>query len=125
MHRNTFIQFLRYEKRFSPHTVLAYQNDLDQFLRYLETIYGIDKADQITHTHVRSWVVEMMSEGYSARSVRRKLSTLKTWFHFLMKRGPYSMIRCLRSIYPRWKNACRRWCDQKVWIFFFRDSFWQ
>ncbi|MCB0651257.1 MAG: tyrosine recombinase XerC [Saprospiraceae bacterium] len=87
MHRNTFIQFLRYEKRFSPHTVLAYQNDLDQFLRYLETIYGIDKADQITHTHVRSWVVEMMSEGYSARSVRRKLSTLKTWFHFLMKRG--------------------------------------
>lgn len=101
MHRNTFIQFLRYEKRFSPHTVLAYQNDLDQFLRYLETIYGIKNAEQITHTHVRSWVVEMMTESYSARSVRRKLSTLKTWFHFLMKRGAVTRDPMLKVNLPK------------------------
>ncbi len=101
MHRNTFIQFLRYEKRFSPHTILAYQNDLDQFLRYLETTFGITKAEEIRHTQVRSWVVEMMTEGYSPRSIRRKLSTLKTWFHFLMKREAITRDPMLKVNLPK------------------------
>lgn len=101
MHRNTFIQFLRYEKRFSPHTILAYQNDLDQFLSYLESTFDITKAEDIKHTQVRSWVVEMMTEGYSPRSVRRKLSTLKTWFHFLLKRGAVTKDPMLKVNLPK------------------------
>lgn len=101
MHRNTFIQFLRYEKRFSPHTIIAYQNDLDQFLSYLESTFDITKAEDIKHTQVRSWVVEMMTEGYSPRSVRRKLSTLKTWFHFLLKRGAVTKDPMLKVNLPK------------------------
>jgi integrase/recombinase XerC len=101
MHKNTFIKFLRFEKRFSPHTILAYQNDLEQFLRYLDSIYDMNKPNEVKHTQVRSWVVEMMTEGYSARSIRRKLSTLKTWFHFLLKRGEIDHNPMLKVNIPK------------------------
>lgn len=101
MHKDTFIKFLRFEKRFSPHTILAYQNDLDQFLHFLDSMYGITKASEVKHTMIRSWMVEMMTDGYSARTVRRKLSTLKTWFHFLLKRGEVEHNPMLKVNVPK------------------------
>lgn len=101
MQRNTFINYLQFEKRFSPHTIQAYQNDLQQFLRYIETACGIVDFTEITHHHVRSWMASMMEESYSARSVRRKISTLKTWFHFLLKRGEVESNPMLKVNVPK------------------------
>ena len=101
MQRNTFINYLQFEKRFSPHTIQAYQNDLQQFLRYLETACGIVDITEISHHHVRSWMADMMEKSYSARSVRRKISTLKTWFHFLLKRGEIESNPMLKVNVPK------------------------
>ena len=77
-----FIKFLQYEKRYSPHTVSAYHKDLDQFVAFLlETETKIENAP---HTHIRSWMVNMMDNGNDSRTINRKISTLKSFYKFLL-----------------------------------------
>ena len=49
MNKEAFINYLRYEKRMSPHTVLAYSNDLDQFYIYLKTVYSLEDIKEVNH----------------------------------------------------------------------------
>lgn len=83
----SFLNYVRYEKRFSPHTVIAYRNDLRQFFNYLETTYQIKKVEEVNHPIIRSWMVRMMEEGIGARSVNRKITTLKTFYRHLIREG--------------------------------------
>ena len=83
-----FIQYIKFEKRYSPHTVSAYQSDLEQFIRFLnhpeETI---THPSQITHHLIRNWMVELMNQKLTARSVNRKIATLRKYFKFLLQEG--------------------------------------
>ncbi len=83
--RNSFTEYLQFEKRFSNHTVVAYSTDLSQFIQYLETTYEIKELSEINHALVRSWVVTMMEQKVSARSVNRKITTLKTFYKYLLR----------------------------------------
>lgn len=80
-----FINYLQYEKRFSIHTIEAYKVDLEQFSVYLQSQYEILEPYTIQHIHIRSWAVSLMEQAYSATSIRRKLSTLKSYFRFLQR----------------------------------------
>ncbi|HLG36086.1 MAG TPA: tyrosine-type recombinase/integrase [Bacteroidia bacterium] len=95
----SFIRYLRFEKRCSPHTVTAYENDMLQFSTYLKEQYEMDEPMDAEHTMIRSWLVQLMEKKVSARSVNRKISSLRTYFNFLqknrkMKRSP--MLKILR-----------------------------
>ena len=87
MHVKAFEQYLRYEKRLSPHTLIAYLSDLDQFHTYLQLTYQIQGLEEILHFHIRSWMVQLITEGMTAATVARKSATLKTYFRFLLKQG--------------------------------------
>jgi integrase/recombinase XerC len=83
-----FIQYIQFEKRYSPHTVSAYQSDLDQFIRFLNTPEEtITHPSEITHHLIRNWMVSMMSEDITARSITRKIATLRKYFKFLLQEG--------------------------------------
>ncbi len=82
-----FLHFLEYEKRFSPHTVISYKTDLEQFSEYLAQQYGLSEISDATHLMIRSWFVQMMESNISARSVNRKKATLNTFYKFLYKQG--------------------------------------
>ncbi|WP_158995421.1 tyrosine-type recombinase/integrase [Mucilaginibacter sp. L196] len=83
-----FIQYIQFEKRYSPHTVSAYQSDLDQFIRFLNTTEEtITHPSEITHHLIRNWMVAMMSEDITARSITRKIATLRKYFKFLLQEG--------------------------------------
>lgn len=82
-----FLNYLKNEKRYSTLTWLAYKKDLEQFLTYCGTINDIRSFDDITSKIIREWVMIKMSEGKTVATVRRKLSTLRTFFRFLMKEG--------------------------------------
>lgn len=66
----------------SPHTCRAYESDLSQFVIYLNSL-GIQDVTLVKSLHIRSWVMDLMNAEVSARSVNRKLSTLRAWFKFL------------------------------------------
>ncbi|MCX6186207.1 MAG: tyrosine-type recombinase/integrase [Bacteroidetes bacterium] len=82
---NNYIKFLQYEKLSSKHTVQAYQTDLFQFYTFLEFQYSIDCIKDINHHIIRSWLAQMLNEGISARSISRKLSTIRAFYRFLRK----------------------------------------
>ncbi|WP_317131261.1 tyrosine-type recombinase/integrase [Mucilaginibacter frigoritolerans] len=95
MFSERFIRYIKFEKRYSPHTVLAYQSDLDQFFNFLnnpdkkvpapEAV--ITHPSQITHHHIRNWMVEMMGDQILARSINRKIATLRKYFKFMLQEG--------------------------------------
>ena len=82
---NDFVNYLNYEKHFSKHTVTAYQNDLLQFRNYLASDFETDEIKAVNHQMVRSWLVHLMNNEVNARSVARKLTTLKTFYRYLLK----------------------------------------
>lgn len=99
--REGFIQYIQYEKRYSPHTVLAYRHDLDQFFGYLSERYGVKEANEVTHAMVRSWLVELMGEGIVPRSINRKLTTLKSFFRYLVRNGLIGVNPMAKVISPK------------------------
>lgn len=91
MEQAKFIDYIQYEKRYSPHTVLAYRKDIDQFFSFLKTQYNTTDIKEVTHPMIRSWLVSMIEEKISPRSVNRKLTTLKSFYKFMIKEGTISV----------------------------------
>jgi integrase/recombinase XerC len=87
MLKEDFINHIRFEKRYSHHTIQAYSNDLKQFTDYMALEYGEGDISGAGHQQIRSWMVSMIGEGISARSVLRKLSTLKSFYRYLIRNG--------------------------------------
>lgn len=78
-----FIRYLQFEKRFSPHTVSAYQKDIEQFSEYL-TINELEFTE-VKHLHVRSWMVYLLEQDRGPKTIHRKLSTLRSYYKFLLR----------------------------------------
>lgn len=81
---DNFNLYLRYERRFSPHTVLAYWTDLNQMATYLEATYDIQDCSAIAGIHLRSWLSELKGQGMGNRSLKRKIAALNTFFQYLI-----------------------------------------
>lgn len=96
-----FSHYLVYEKRFSRHTVEAYRADLAEFMAYLQSSYSVQDAAEARTDMVRSWLVLMMNKGISARSVNRKLSSLKAFYRFAEREGQLPSNPMLRINAPR------------------------
>ncbi len=96
-----FLAYITFEKRFSKHTIKAYKTDLEQFKTYLITTYSLSTNSEITHHHVRSWIISLMKEDVSTRSINRKLSTLKSLFQFLIKKGKLDKNPMLKVVMPK------------------------
>lgn len=82
-----FIRYIRFEKRLSPHTVLAYTNDLEQLRAYLLLEYEMEEVSQVADIHIRSWLVSMKELKLSGKSLQRKISAVKSLFKYLMRTG--------------------------------------
>jgi len=80
-----FLDFLRYEKRFSPHTVTSYQTDLSQFAAFLKQEYELTEPAQATHPLIRDWVVSLMGQDLDPRTVNRKVACLRSYYKFLLR----------------------------------------
>lgn len=83
---HSFLRYIQYEKRGSHHTVIAYEGDLTQFYHFLELNHSTDWT-QVTFRHIRQWMVNMLDAGVTARTVNRKVATLKSFFRFLLREG--------------------------------------
>lgn len=97
-----FLKHLLQEKRYSKHTVCAYETDIEQFRVYLESL-DTDLSLEKAHFKVlRSWVVSLIEDQINPRSVNRKIASLRSYFKFLLKReiiiiNPASNLRPLRT----------------------------
>lgn len=102
---NSFLQYIQYEKRCSPHTLISYKTDLLQFGHYLQNTYESDKPETATFPMIRSWMVQLVEEKKSPSSVNRKIATLRSFYKFLLKKGtittnPMLKVRVLKKSKP-------------------------
>lgn len=100
-----FLQYLRYEKNYSTHTVVAYKRDLLQLMDFVNMEYQVGSPDLIDSDMLRSWMVSLMENGLSARSVNRKLSCLKSFWHFLMRQGYTKENPVQKVLAPKTKKS--------------------
>lgn len=82
-----FLRYIRFEKRMSDHTFIAYRNDLAQFQQFLAHQFGLDEIVPVRHTHIRSWLAWLKEEKMSERTLQRKISAVKSLFRYLLKMG--------------------------------------
>lgn len=82
-----FIKYLQFEKRYSNHTLVAYKTDLGQFIQFMNKSIGDFEFKDVTSKQIRAWVVSLMDEAVNPRSVNRKISTLKSFYKYLMRQG--------------------------------------
>ncbi len=78
-----FFKYLEIEKRYSKHTLLSYETDLNQFFAFSDNSQTIVEDFNV----VRAWIISLMEKEYTTRTVNRKISTLKTYYKFLMREG--------------------------------------
>ncbi len=101
-HLEQFLDFLKYEKRYSEHTVTAYKKDLDQFILFGNEMVGDFFLVEVDHHLLRQWVISLMDQGIKAVTVKRKISTLRSLYKFLlreglMKKNPTELVNIPRS----------------------------
>ena len=77
-----YLEHLTHEKRYSPHTLAAYRRDLEQFALFLADLAPGTLPEQAGDRQVRAWLMHLMEQGTGARSVNRKLSSLRGFFAF-------------------------------------------
>ena len=83
MYLSDFKNFIESEKKYSKHTVSAYVNDLEEFNKFLN-INSVKLNEKLNYSFVRQWIVELSENGLSTRSINRKISSLKSYFNFLI-----------------------------------------
>ncbi len=84
-YKESFLEYLQYEKHYSHHTVCSYKSDLEAYSHFLNVHAGSDDPLQANSSDIRSWVVSMMDSGYSASSVHRKISGLRSFYRYLRR----------------------------------------
>ena len=83
MYLSDFKNFIESEKKYSKHTVSAYVNDLEEFNKFLN-VNRVKLNEKLNYSFVRQWIVELSENGLSSRSINRKISSLKSYFNFLI-----------------------------------------
>ena len=81
----SFLEYLSFEKNYSVNTITAYKNDLISFRDFCETEYNQEDLTTVHYPQIRNWIVSLVKQEISNRSINRKVSSLKTFYKFLQK----------------------------------------
>ncbi|MGC8749359.1 tyrosine-type recombinase/integrase [Hydrotalea sp.] len=99
-----FIEYLRHEKRYSKHTLTAYENDLMQFLHFQIHQFNAPALSDIQAPFIKTWLAFLKEQGIESKSIKRKISTLKSFFRFLQKIGCIHQSPMVTIIAPKAKK---------------------
>lgn len=96
-----FLNFVKFEKKQSLHTWKASKTDLMQLSGFVLQQYNLSTLEALGHIHIRSWVARLMQEKQNARSISRKISTLKSFYRYLLRHELVSINPMDRVILPK------------------------
>ncbi|MBC8883245.1 site-specific integrase [Flavobacterium piscinae] len=83
--QQAFKDYLHMQKNYSLHTVKAYLKDLEEFEEFNKVYFEQDSIDQVIYSQIRSWIVSLVDNGISTSSINRKISSLKSYYRFLLR----------------------------------------
>jgi len=111
--QESFINYLKYEKRYSHLTAVAYKKDLDQFEEFFIQTIGDFNVEGINDKVARQWVVFMMDIGLSARTVNKKISALKSFYKYLLRLEVVKENKLVNIIVPKIRKKLPYFVEEK------------
>lgn len=110
-----FIDYLKFEKRYSPHTITSYQHDLEQFFDYLHLQFGMKEPalTEISSTFIRSWLASLKEAKTSAKTINRKISSLKSFFKYHLRTGKLEQSPMTTIVAPKVPKRLPVYVEQK------------
>jgi integrase/recombinase XerC len=112
-HQEAFINYLKYEKRYSNLTAIAYKKDLDQFEEFIVKTVGDFNVEEINDRSVRRWIVDLMDQGLTARTVNKKVSALKSFNKYLMRHEIVKENKLVNVIVPKVRKKIPQFVEEK------------
>lgn len=82
-----FLDYLKFQKRYSQHTIISYETDLIAFFDYLHVQYQEDNIEHVKAPFIRSWLASLKEAGASSKTINRKISSLRSFFKQQLKKG--------------------------------------
>ena len=112
--KERFIEYLKYQKHYSEHTICSYSLDIDQFFKFCIDTYGQEiTVKKVTHLFIRSWIVYMMKNKISARTINRKISSLKSFYKFLRRSGEVDFNPLNKIVAPKVGKRLPKYVQEK------------
>lgn len=111
--QESFINYLKYEKRYSHLTAVAYKKDLDQFEEFFIKTVGDFNVEGINDKVARLWVIELMDSGLSARTVNKKISALKSFYKYLLRLEVVKENNLVNVIVPKVRKKLPQFVEEK------------
>jgi len=111
-----FLDYLKFEKRYSQHTIISYQTDLVSFFEYLFLHYGETPVPQISHLFIRSWLAALKEGGATSKTINRKISTLRSFFKHSLKTGLVTQTPMAKIIAPKPEKRLPQFVAEKDMI---------
>lgn len=96
-----FLDYLKFEKRYSVHTISSYETDLADFSDFTAINYGFSDLNDISHNVVRSWLASLKERGMTAKSINRKISGLRSFFKYHLRTGTIKATPMTKVISPK------------------------
>ncbi len=100
-HILSFCEYLTHQKRYSLHTITAYKKDLLQFQEFITKKFETTTFKDVKASFIRSWIVTLIEQGVSTRTINRKISTLKSFYRYLIKNDVTKNNPMLKVVSPK------------------------
>ncbi|MEQ1798412.1 MAG: tyrosine-type recombinase/integrase [Lacibacter sp.] len=110
---DSFLEYLKFEKRYSPHTIRSYQDDLTFFFEYLAAEYAELSIKDIKSTFIRSWLAKQKEKGASAKTINRRISTLKSFFKYQLRQEVIETSPMTTIVSPKQSKRLPNYVEQK------------
>jgi len=124
-HQESFINYLKYEKRYSHLTAIAYKKDLDQFEEFFVKTVGDFNVEGINDKIAREWVIDLMDSGLSARTVNKKISALKSFYKYLLRMEIVSENTLVNITVPKVRKKLPQFVEEKNLDHLLDDGFFK
>ena len=108
-----YIEYLKYEKRYSNHTTVAYLKDLQQFIVYYKSYAEEESWFAVNNKDIRSWIAGIIEEGNTPKTANRKLSCLKSFYQYLNKKGLFNSNPAKLIVSPKSKKSIPQFIEEK------------
>ena len=109
----SFLDYLKFQKRYSQHTIISYQNDLAGFFDFLQVQFEESSLAGIKPTYVRTWLAQLKSQGISSKTINRKISSLKSFFKYQLRQGLITVSPMATIISPKSGKRLPQYVEKK------------